>query len=212
MLSQGRSTVGAMKVEVVRSSRRRKTVQARLVGDVMRLSIPAGMSPADEQRWIEEMSRRLKQRRAAGRIDLERRARDLAARFGLQTPVSIRWVENQESRWGSCTPSDRTIRISSKLVNEPGWVIDYVIVHELAHLSVPRHGPRFWALVNRYPLTERARGFLMARGVEPQADDAPDADDVDPPVVRRGPGRGEAVAARQESLPFGNATQPVTRR
>jgi hypothetical protein len=53
------------------------------------------------------------------------------------------------------------------LASEPGWVLDYVIVHELAHLDVPRHGPAFWSIVNRYPRAERARGFLMARGLEP---------------------------------------------
>ena len=48
----------------------------------------------------------------------------------------------------------------------PAWVRDYVVMHELAHLLVAGHGPRFWELVNRYPLTERARGYLMAVGLE----------------------------------------------
>jgi hypothetical protein len=56
----------------------------------------------------------------------------------------------------------RTIRISNKLANLPQWVEDYVIVHELAHLIEPNHGPRFKILVHRYPLAERAIGFLMA--------------------------------------------------
>lgn len=155
-----------MKVQVVRSARRRKTVQARQVGEVLRVSIPATMSAAEETRWVAEMVRRMERRTSAGRIDLERRARTLADQLGLGRPRAIRWVDNQETRWGSCTPRDGSIRISSKLSREPGWVIDYVIVHELAHLTVAGHGPRFWQLVDRYPLAERARGFLMARGLE----------------------------------------------
>jgi len=162
-----------MKVEVVRSTRRRKTVQARQVGGVLRVSIPASMTVADEAHWVQEMVRRMERRAATGEIDLAARAAGLAARYGLPQPANIRWADNQEGRWGSCTPTDRTIRISSRLVGEPGWVLDYVIVHELAHLSVARHDARFWALVQRYPRAERARGFLIARGLDPGLDDEP---------------------------------------
>jgi predicted metal-dependent hydrolase len=154
-------------VEVVRSPQRRKTVQAREVNGVLRVSIPASMTKADEERWVAEMVRRMERRSAANGVDLARRADHLAARFRLRRPASIRWVDNQEWRWGSCTPADGAVRISSRLVSEPGWVLDYVIVHELAHLEVPRHGALFWSIVNRYPKAERARGFLMARGLEP---------------------------------------------
>ncbi|MFP5376812.1 MAG: YgjP-like metallopeptidase domain-containing protein [Acidimicrobiia bacterium] len=155
-----------MEVKVIRSPRRRKTVQARQVGGVLHVSIPATMSAADEQRHVAEMVRRMRRRTASSLVDLPARARALAAAHGLERPASIRWVENQEWRWGSCTPVDRSIRISSRLASEPPWVLDYVVVHELAHLTFPGHGRAFWELVGRYPLTERARGFLMARGLE----------------------------------------------
>ena len=156
-----------MKVEVVRSPRRRKTVQAREVNGVLRVSIPATMTKADEERWVAEMVRRMERRTAANGVDLRRRAEVLATRYRLQRPETISWVDNQEWRWGSCTPADGSIRISSRLATEPGWVLDYVIVHELAHLDIRYHDATFWALVNRYPKAERARGFLMARGLEP---------------------------------------------
>ena len=136
------------------------------MGGVLQVSIPSWMSKADEDRHVAEMLRRMERRSESTVIDLTARARDLAGAHQLPMPVSIRWVDNQEWRWGSCTPSDGTIRISNRLAAEPAWVLDYVIVHELAHLSVPGHGPDFWALVDRYPRTERARGFLMARGLE----------------------------------------------
>ena len=75
-------------------------------------------------------------------------------------PASVRWVTNQNGRWGSCTPADRSIRISHRVQEMPDWVIDYVLLHELAHLIVPSHNARFWALVGRYPKAERARGYL----------------------------------------------------
>jgi predicted metal-dependent hydrolase len=154
-----------MKVEVVRSRRRHKTVQARQIGDVVRVSVPATMSRAEEERWVNEMLRRIGRRQHLTSLDLQERARGLAGKFGFASPISTRWVDNQLLRWGSCTPTDGAIRISSRLAKEPPWVLDYVIVHELAHLHVSGHGHAFWELVNRYPLAERARGFLMARGV-----------------------------------------------
>lgn len=112
------------------------------------------------------MLRRLGRRRASEQVDLAQRAESVAARYGLKRPSRIRWVDNQQKRWGSCTPANSEVRISNRLAGEPLWVLDYVIVHELAHLDHLDHGPAFWRLVNRYPLAERARGFLMARGLE----------------------------------------------
>lgn len=142
-------------------------MQAREVDGVLRVSIPASMTQADEARWVAEMVRRMERRTVTSEIDLPRRAAQLAERYGLSRPATIRWADNQEWRWGSCTPSDGSVRISSRLASEPAWVLDYVIVHELAHLDVPRHGPAFWALVAHYPLAERARGFLIARSLHP---------------------------------------------
>ncbi len=152
-----------MNVEVVRSARRRKTVQARLIGDVLRVAIPAELSRSEEHHWVNLMKSKFEQRAAERPIDLASRAQRLARRYKLSVPDSIRWVENQQTRWGSCTPDNRSIRISSRAAGFPDWVVDYLIVHELAHLSEPGHGEAFWALVNRYPRAERARGFLIGR-------------------------------------------------
>ena len=75
-------------------------------------------------------------------------------------PATVRWVPPMRTRWASCTPVDGTIRISERLRDAPGWVVDYVLVHELAHLLEPGHDARFWAWVHRYPRTERAIGYL----------------------------------------------------
>jgi predicted metal-dependent hydrolase len=153
-----------LNVVVVRSARRRKTAQARLAGSTLEIRIPARCSAAEEAELIDHFRSKFERSRAAGAIDLEQRAGRLARRHGLPPPASIRWVSNQQHRWGSCTPSEGSIRLSDRMAGFPDWVIDYVIVHELAHLIVPGHGAEFWTLVDGYPLAERARGFLLAKG------------------------------------------------
>ncbi|HEX2294221.1 MAG TPA: M48 family metallopeptidase [Actinomycetota bacterium] len=159
------------RVEVRRSPRRKKTISAEIVGEALIVSVPERLSRAEEHEWVTVMARRMSERRRRDRLNsdgaLARQAALLADRYvdGVR-PSSISWVTNQQSRWGSCCPDDGTIRLSIALADYPAWVRDYVIVHELAHLVVPDHSPRFWDLVNRYPLTERARGFLMAKGME----------------------------------------------
>jgi hypothetical protein len=156
-----------VQVEVIRSKKRRKTISAHQVSDeLLRVSIPASLTRAEEQHWVDEMLKRFEKRALADRVDLERRAAELAHEHGLPLPSSVRWVDNQHARWGSCTPVDGTIRLSSRMVGFPRWVIDSVLVHELAHLVEPGHGIRFQALVARYPLTERATGYLLAKGLE----------------------------------------------
>jgi predicted metal-dependent hydrolase len=161
-----------VEIEVIRSARRKKTVEAHMVDGRMRLSIPARLSKAEERHWIEVMEKRLAPKIAAADIDLPARAARLAQQCALPAPRTIRFVGNQEQRWGSCTPDDGAIRISSKLAKYPSWVLDYVIVHELAHLEELHHNERFHALVNRYPRSERARGFLIAKGLPDDDDDA----------------------------------------
>jgi predicted metal-dependent hydrolase len=154
-----------VEVVVVRSARRRKTISARMKGEVLELRLPSWMGATDEAEWVEKMTARFEARRSTDTVDLTARAAELAARYDLPLPTSIRWVENQTARWGSCTPADGTIRISSALAGWPRWVLDFVVVHELAHLVETSHGPAFQALVARYPKAERATGFLIAKGI-----------------------------------------------
>jgi predicted metal-dependent hydrolase len=150
-------------VQVIRSARRTRTSSARLVGETLEIRLPGWMSAADEDRWVEEWSRRFRRKLSTERIDLDERAALLARRYDLPRPRAIRWVDGMRTRWGSCTPGDGTVRLSSNLARYPDWVIDYVIVHELAHLREAGHSPAFWRLVGRYPKAERARGYLMAK-------------------------------------------------
>ncbi len=128
--------------------------------------IPDRFTRAEEHEWVRRMLERLAARQARSRssdAELLARARRLADRYLPEyqlAPASVRWVNNQRHRWGSCTPEDATIRISDRVRGMPDWVIDYVLLHELVHLVVPHHDERFWGLVARYPRAERARGYL----------------------------------------------------
>jgi predicted metal-dependent hydrolase len=150
-------------VDIIRSPRRTKTVQASMVDGRIRLMIPARMSDADAQHWAAQMTERIARKRRSTAVDLEQRATSLARRYDLPQPVSIEWSTRQMQRWGSCTPAAGAVRISNRLSSMPEWVLDSVIVHELAHLIERDHGPAFDAIVNRYPLAERAKGYLIAK-------------------------------------------------
>jgi len=150
-------------VEVLRSARRKRTVGAHMVGGVLRISVPSWMSRAEELHWVDVMSGRFARKLSAERIDLPQRAVTLARRYDLSRPREISWVGDMTARWGSCTPSTGVIRMSNRLAAFPDWVVDYVIVHELAHLDVADHSDEFWRLVYRYPKAERAIGYLIAK-------------------------------------------------
>ncbi|MEU3608265.1 M48 family metallopeptidase [Streptomyces sp. NPDC035033] len=162
-----------MSVEIRRSARRTRSVSAYREGDRTIVLIPARMSEAEERRWVGVMLEKLaarekdrERRRSLGDGELAERARRLSEQYldGRARPASVRWVTNQNSRWGSCTPAEGSIRLSHRLQPMPEYVVDYVLLHELAHLLVPGHGPGFWRLLEAYPRTERARGYL--EGVE----------------------------------------------
>lgn len=160
-----------MKIEIIRSDKRMKTVSAQLKGDVLQILSPAHLSDEELQPIIRRLQNRLEkrqQRKALNDADLEQIARQLnRAYFGNRLMwSSIVWSARQNKRYGSCTPSLRTIRISTQLAEMPRFVLEYVVMHELAHLLEANHSPKFWKLVNRYPLTERARGYLMARNLD----------------------------------------------
>jgi hypothetical protein len=123
------------------------------------------MSEAEEQRWVSLMLDKLAAQESKRVLDdgaLAVRAGQLSGQYlgGRARPRTVRWVTNQNTRWGSCTPAEGSIRLSHRLQGMPEYVVDYVLVHELAHLLVPGHGPRFWELLTSYPRTERARGYL----------------------------------------------------
>lgn len=155
-------------VEVIRSARRTRTVQARLVGEKVQVRIPARMSAAEEEEAVAEILAKLRKKTTSSRTsdeDLLARARQLndSVLAGNASLGSIRFVSNQNMRWGSCTTATGDIRISDRLRNVPDYVLDSVIVHELTHTFITGgHTREFWSWADRVPKAERARGYLEA--------------------------------------------------
>jgi len=171
-------------VEVRRSGRRKRTVSAYRDGEKIVVMIPARMTRAEEKEWVTTMVARVtkaERRRRPSDDDLQVRAARLSRKYldGLAEPTSVRWVANQRARWGSCTPADGTIRLSDRLQGMPGYVVDYVLLHELVHLLEPGHDEDFWGWLERYDLTERARGFLEGVTAAGQIEESQGSDDGD---------------------------------
>jgi predicted metal-dependent hydrolase len=167
-------------VEVRTSARRRKTASAFWQHDKVVVVLPSWMPHAERPAMVEALVRRVlaqQPNRQASDADLEARAAALARRYLQGTlPKSIRWVANQQRRWGSCSAHSGDIRISDRLRVVPPWVLDAVLVHELAHLDEASHSPRFHALADRYPRMAEADAFLEGYGLGLEHGAAPPPD------------------------------------
>jgi predicted metal-dependent hydrolase len=172
-------------ITIIRSRKRKKTIQTKSGKDHLWIYLPAGMPVKEEQKWIDKMVQRHKQweqKKTLKESDgwLQSRAEELNKKYfdGTLT-YSIRFVTNQHARYGSCTSMDKTIRISNQVKTMPVWVQDYIILHELTHLLYPDHSKKFWETVNQYKYAERAKGYLIALGANINAED------LESPVVER---------------------------
>jgi predicted metal-dependent hydrolase len=156
---------GVPPLEIHRSPRRRRSASAAPRDGVVVVRLPAGLPSAEEERLVTSLVRKVtgasRARARGGDAALERRAGELADRYldGVRAR-SVRWSGRMQRRFGSCTPAEGTIRISRELASAPAYVLDHVLVHELAHLQVPGHGAAFHALVERHPHAARATGWL----------------------------------------------------
>lgn len=161
-----------MEINIIRSHRRKKTIQAKMVEGNLVVYLPAGMHPDEEKKHIESIKAKVEKKDLRKHINgddyLRKRFGELnRTHFQGKLEInSIEFVTNQEKRRGSCTPGLGTIRISHRIADMPKWVLDYLIMHEMTHLVHPDHSRRFWDKVNEYRYTERARGFLIAKEMD----------------------------------------------
>jgi predicted metal-dependent hydrolase len=150
-------------------SRLKKTVRWTVSGGEVTIRVPPHLRPRDLEHIVDEIVEKVRKQRARARqqldTDLQARARALNRRYfgGELAWHTIRWVDNMEKRLGSCTTggtTDGDIRLSARLRSWPGYVVDYVLAHELVHRKHPNHSKEFWEYLSRYPEAERARGFI----------------------------------------------------
>jgi len=150
---------------VIRSTRRKRSIQAFRTNGIIEIHIPAKVSRKQELELIPEMIALVLKREAKSRKSDEELVHMSAELLGAylpeftERPASVAWKPMRE-RWGSCTTVDRTIRISSRLEAAPDYVIRFVLLHELIHLRIPGHGDDFYALLDRMPDKDRAESFL----------------------------------------------------
>jgi predicted metal-dependent hydrolase len=171
-------------VEVRRSSRARRWRLEVPWGEPARLTVPEGMSRlevervvAQKQQWIlkqrEHQVPRLNldplavsesEARTAARELIGAMAEEEAAEIGVDFQ-RIR-IGAQRTLWGSCSRRG-ALSFNWRLVLAPFDVLDYVVVHELCHLRVLDHSPRFWRLVERHrPAWREQRDWLREHGPE----------------------------------------------
>ena len=162
---------GLPEIIVQRSARRTKTVSAHFSGDAVVLAVPQRATQAQIAHWSATLVPKVVAKRRSAQASSARRATDtvleeMAQRLsstyleGRAVPTSVTWSTRQHTRWGSCTPSTGTIRISRRLTEAPEWVLETVVLHELVHLLEAHHNERFWSLARRHPRAQDAALFL----------------------------------------------------
>jgi len=156
-------------VEVRRSKRRKKTSEAYRQNGKIVVVVPWRLNQQEISLTVADLIEKLRihEQRHLTAESLQNRARFLVDTYfdrdvlgEHHVPVVIRWVTNQNSRWGSCTPATGSIRLSHRLQKMPQYVQDAVLFHELIHLIVLNHSKEFHALMNRYPDLAQAQAFL----------------------------------------------------
>jgi len=152
-----------MEIKIIKSKKRHRSASAKQKKGVLTISVPWSLSEKEINRLVHHFLKRFTRKKIESEAELFSRAHKLNQKFfqGKITNFSIIWSTRQKNAYGICNFRQRQIRISTRLKTVPSWVLDATIIHELAHLIEPNHSRRFHTLANQYPLSERAKGYLM---------------------------------------------------
>ncbi len=161
-------------IKINRSVKRRKTIGARLLNNIMYVYAPYNIPDEKLNRIIASFRQKFISGLFKKKLNSEKPLKEIAGILNKKyfknkldiSSISMEYVTEQTHKFGCCNYQSKSIRISHRIAQMPDWVRDYVIVHELAHLVVPNHSKSFWDIVSEYKLSERAKGYLIAKGME----------------------------------------------
>lgn len=137
-----RGTVFQLKIE---ESKEKKSATGKRIGQTLFITIPANLHPRQKNQVCSTIIHRIMSQTYSAH--LKRRVDELNDQFFQREINEIR-LKNNSSNWGSCS-SNKNINLSSRLLLAPDFVLDYIIIHELAHLVHHNHSQTYWKLVER---------------------------------------------------------------
>lgn len=161
-------------IKITRSVKRRKTIGAQLINNIMYVYAPYNIPDEKLNKIIASFKEKFIRGMLKKKLNNEKPLKEIAEMLNKKylknrldiSSISIEYVTGQNHKFGCCNYQNKSIRISHRIAQMPGWVRDYVIIHELAHLVVPNHSKSFWDILSEYKLSERAKGYLIAKGME----------------------------------------------
>ena len=127
--------------------------RVELTHRAMKLYVRAETDPVRRNEVVESWYRELVRAEASPRV--------LVWQERLGTTANRLFVQRMKTRWGSCNPASRNIRLNTDLAKKPKECLEYLVVHELIHLVEPSHNERFISLMDRHlPTWRRSRALL----------------------------------------------------
>lgn len=137
--------VGNAEYKLNISRKFKNSSSARIIGNVIHISVGSTLSPEEQKRHISTLiSRCVARKRLPG---IKKKIHELNEKH-FKLPVNKISFRHSKTRWGSCSTRGN-ITISTRLLFAPDDVIECVCIHELAHLIEPNHSDKFWALMKK---------------------------------------------------------------